>query len=292
MGLDTNSIFSIIGSILGMLGSLIFILVYLFIKEIRDFSRKYIFTLSIYNFLLGLFAVIKGSSSDNFCKAQGFFLGLLFSASCSFIFFLALVYYLKLYHEKKVDESRKFFIIGNFFIFIIGLIVALIFIFFGDIDVGSTYWCWITNVKIEAVIYSIVWFSLLGTLVLYSITFFKIRKNKTIPKSFQYKIFALGWIYLLTELGTSIKRGRQLVDPTVEDNLFLDITQAVGFPMLGFWDSVFFVFFDKNVRKLFFHKKSKYENLKQEITEGNPINDSNKEDSLSNSTMENSNSDK
>ncbi|KAJ5074387.1 g protein-coupled receptor [Anaeramoeba ignava] len=264
---NKESIPAIIGSTIGMAGSLIFILVYLFLKEIQDSARKFIFILSIYDFFLAFFAILPGPSSSGLCKFQGFALGFIFTASFSLIFLTSLVFYLKICYAKNVDESKKFFIIGNFVVFLISLIIAIIYIIFGKIGPGSTHWCWVTEVKLGPVNYSVIWFDLLGTIILYSITFFKLRKDPKYPKSFQYKIFALGWIYLVTQIWSSIKRIRELMNPNAPNNLFLDVMQSLAAPMLGIWDAVFFVFFDKNVRSLlkFKFKKRKYGELNPSI---------------------------
>ncbi|KAJ5074386.1 epoxide hydrolase-like protein [Anaeramoeba ignava] len=263
---NKESIPTIIGSTIGMTGSLIFIISYSILKKMRDSARKFIFTLAICDFFLAFFAILPGPSSDLLCKFQGFFFSFTFAASCSLIFLTSLVFYLKIRYGKNVDQSKKFFIIGIIIIVIICLLASSLFVIFGEIGPGNTHWCWITKIRIEPIIYSIVWSTLLATLILYSIIFCKLKQNPKYSKSFQYKIFALGWIYLFTELWTSVKRGRQLADPKVEDNLFLDVMQAVLTPMLGLWDSVFFVFGDKNVRSLlkfkFKYKTRKYKQLK------------------------------
>ncbi|KAJ5074383.1 g protein-coupled receptor [Anaeramoeba ignava] len=261
---NKESIPTIIGSTLGMTGSLLFIIVYSFIKEIRDPARKFIFNLAIYDFFFGIFAIIPGPISYDLCQIQGFFYSFTFGASCSFIFLISLVFYLKICYGKNVDESKKFFIIGNIIIFIICLIAASIFVIFGKVGSGDAHWCWITKSQFEPVIYIIVWFSLLGALTLYTIIFFKIRKNPNFSKAFQYKMFALGWVYTLTEIWTSIKRIRQMINPDAKDNEFLDLSQAFIGPMLGLWDSVFFVFGDKTVRSFIKAKlkKRKYDELK------------------------------
>ncbi|KAJ5074382.1 g protein-coupled receptor [Anaeramoeba ignava] len=255
---NKESIPCIIGSTIGMAGSLIFILVYLFLKEIRDSARKYIIILSICDFLLGFFAILPGPSSTGLCHTQAFFMSFLFIASCSFIFLASLVFYLKFCHDKNVDQSPIFFIWGFVLIIIVALIVSIITISFSPIASKDTHWCWVTKHKIEAIVYSIVWVTLLGTLILYSLFFFQLRGNTRISKSFQYKMFALGWIYVFTELWTSIKRARQLANENASDSSVLDFTQALFLPMLGLWDSVFFVFFDKNVRNSIKNRFSKY----------------------------------
>ncbi|KAJ5074381.1 g protein-coupled receptor [Anaeramoeba ignava] len=266
---NKESIPCIIGSTIGMVGSLIFILVYSFIKEIRDPARKYILVLASCDFLLGFSAILPGPSSDRFCEVQGFLLSFSFAASCSFIFLVSLVFYLKFCHDKNVDQSTTFFIFGVFSVVVICLIASIIFVFYGKIGPGFSHWCWTTKPEIEPVIYIITWVSLIGTLILYLIIFLKLRKNRKYSKTFQYKIFALGWIYVFTELWTSIKRARQMANPDVKDNLFLDVIQAIFTPMLGLWDSVFFVFGDKNVRSFLKLKlkKKKYEELKITLLE-------------------------
>ncbi|KAJ5074377.1 g-protein coupled receptor [Anaeramoeba ignava] len=263
---NKESIPTIIGSTIGMTGSLIFIIVYTFIKEIRDSARKFILILAIYDFLLGFFAILPGPSVTNLCNVQGFFLSFVFVGACCFIFLIALVFYLKLCKAKHVDQSKSFFVVGNIVIIVIALIESSIFVRFGEIDSGNTHWCWTSKISIEILVYSIVWVTLIGSMILYSMLFFKLRKDKTYSKTFQYKIFALGWIYIVTELWTSIKRARQMVNPDAKDNLFLDVMQAIFFPMIGLWDAVFFVFGDKNVRSFIKNKYSKSHYDENEIS--------------------------
>ncbi|KAJ5074378.1 adhesion g protein-coupled receptor b2 [Anaeramoeba ignava] len=261
---NKESIPCIIGSTIGMAGSLIFIIVYTFIKEIRDSARKFILILAIYDFLLGFFAILPGHVSSGLCKVQAIFLSFVFVGACCFIFLVSLVFYLKICHGKNVDESKTFFIVGNIIGSFVALIAAVMSISFGEVGTGYTHWCWIRSSRLEAVDYSIVWIVLLGTVILYTLLYLKIRKEKKYSKSFHYKIFVLGWIYLLTELFTSIKRARQIINPDAKDNLFLDVMQSLTVPMLGLWDAVFFVFADKNVRSFIYLrlKKRNYEELK------------------------------
>ncbi|KAJ5074379.1 g-protein coupled receptor protein [Anaeramoeba ignava] len=242
------SIPTIIGSSLGMIGGLMFMIVYGLIKEIRDSGRKFIFALSVCDFLLGFSAILPGPSVNGLCQFQSFFLSFSYAGSFCFIFLLALVYFLKIFYGKNVDESRKFFIIAIIVIVVFCLISSTLFVTLGKVGSGNTHWCWIEKHRAELVVYSIIWVCLFGTVLLYSILFFKIRKEQKYSKSFQYKIFALGWIYVCTELFPSIKRARQIANPDVENNLFLDVMQSLTAPMLGIWDAVFFVFADKNVR--------------------------------------------
>ncbi|KAJ5074385.1 hypothetical protein M0811_01015 [Anaeramoeba ignava] len=266
---NKESIPCIIGSTIGMLGSLIFILVYSFIKEIRDSSRKFIFTLAICDFLFAFSTILPGPSNYKLCQFQAFMIAFTFATSCSLIFLTSLVFYLKICHGKNFDESKSFFVFGVIIIIVICLNNSIIFTHFGKVEPGNSHWCWTTKPKFEALIYCIAWVGLLGTLILYSIMFIKLKRNlnPNISKTFHYKMFALGWIYLFTEIWASIKRGRQLFDPKVQDNLFLDVTQALFAPMLGLWDSVFFVFGDRIVRRLLKmrFKKRTYEEIKFNI---------------------------
>ncbi|KAJ5070788.1 g protein-coupled receptor [Anaeramoeba ignava] len=248
---NSESIPCIIGSTLGMFGALSFAVVYISFKAIRNFPRKLMFTLSIYDFLSSFILFLPGPISSGLCKVQGYLIAYTFPTPSYWCLIVAIIFILKIYGW-KYTELEKFFIGAHIVMHIIEILITSLFIGYATPRIGHTHWCWIKEIWLEAIIYSFYWAFLIGCLVFYSILIWKARKIKgqsDFEKGFQIKMFFIPILYVFTAIWTSWKRLREMIDPSVPNNEFLDFTQGLFLPTQGFWDFVLFVVFDKEIRQ-------------------------------------------
>ncbi|KAJ5069661.1 g protein-coupled receptor [Anaeramoeba ignava] len=249
-------IFCFIGSILGILGALSFIIIYSILPEIRTRFRLFILTLSIYNLLVDISILLPGFSGHTICSIQVFISDLFFIDASCWIFLISLIYYLQICRNFDIENSSKFYWISIIITNIISLTVSLIVTLSGEIDNGFSYWCSTSKNALVITEYSIFWFCLIGALIFYSIVVHKIRKDKeaNYPKSFQFKMLTLAILYILTELWTTMERVRKVIQQVDTENEFFSVTQAFFTPLLGFWDFIFFVLGDKFVSAIVINK--------------------------------------
>ncbi|KAJ5069666.1 g protein-coupled receptor [Anaeramoeba ignava] len=245
-----------VGNAFGAFGSFFFIISYKILPEIRNRPRLFIVTLSICNIVSNFGGLLPGYKNNHLCSFQCFLINWFFVASFSWIFLISLIYYLQICRNVDIENSPKFYWFANLIVQIFGSIHGILAVTLGKPTSGSSYWCFISDKKIEIFHYSTIWFFLISTLILYSLVVHKIRKDKDVnyPKSFQFKMLALSLIYILTELSLSIHRITQIVKKSDSSNPFIDTFEAFFTPFLGFWDFVFFVLGDKFVRALLSHK--------------------------------------
>ncbi|KAJ5069668.1 g protein-coupled receptor [Anaeramoeba ignava] len=241
----------IAGAIFGILGSTSFITSYIILPEIRTRSRLFILTLSIYNFLLGLSVLLPGYKSNQICVAQCFLSNYALVSVYFWIFLISLIYYLQICRNFDIENSPKFYWFANLIVQIVSLIIGILTITVGKRIRQNTYWCYFSEHWLIITAYLFILFFLFGALTLYSIVVRKLRKGETnYPKSFQFKMLTLAFVYIFTESWTTAKRLRQVIEDTNSSNAFLDSTQAFFTPFIGFWDFIFFVLGDKFVRFL------------------------------------------
>ncbi|KAJ5070432.1 g protein-coupled receptor [Anaeramoeba ignava] len=241
-------ILDLVGAFLGIFGSLSFILSFILLKEIRTQSRIFILTLSIYNFLIGVFALLPGYKNQTICKIQCFLLDSTFPAACFWIFQISFAYYLQICRGFDMENSKLFFWISFVTIQLICFFLGALSLSIGTIFHGRSYWCFLSNRKLHSIHYALIWVFLAATPIFYTLVICKIRKKETnYPKSFQIKMFFLAFVYVFTEFWLTINRATQDQEENKHEESFLDSAQAFFSPLLGFWDFVFFVWGDNFV---------------------------------------------
>ncbi|KAJ5075782.1 hypothetical protein M0811_06644 [Anaeramoeba ignava] len=131
----------------------------------------------------------------------------------------------------------------------------------------KSYWCWVKEIKITIMIYSVWWSYALISVLFYITTVIKIRKifrdistirdhdlrkKQRKEAKIQLRMTMIPIIYILVIFPTSFKRARQMANQNAKPWFVLDMFQAFFLSTQGFWDSILFVFLIKRVRvKLF-----------------------------------------
>ncbi|KAJ5070786.1 g protein-coupled receptor [Anaeramoeba ignava] len=214
---NSESIPCIIGSTLGMFGALGFGVVYISFKAIRNFPRKLVFVLAIYDFISSLVFILPGPIASGLCKAQVYLIAYTFPTPSYWCFIIAIIFILKIYGWKYM-ELERFFIGAHIIMHVIEIIITSLFIAYGTPRIAFTHWCWVKEIWLEAIIYSFYWAFLIGCLVFYSILIWKAKKIKgqsDFEKGFQIKMFFIPILYIFTAFWTSWKRLREMIDPSV-----------------------------------------------------------------------------
>ncbi|KAJ5069665.1 g protein-coupled receptor [Anaeramoeba ignava] len=258
--------FSILGNFFGIFGALSFIFSYSLLPEIRNRPRLFIITLSTCNIICEISGLLPGYKNTHLCTAQCFLIDWIFVASFFWIFMISLIYYLQICRNVDIENSPKLYWVANLIVQSFSLIHGIFAVTLGKPSSGPSYWCFISDKKIEIFHYSTIWFFLISTLILYSLVVHKIRKDKDVnyPKSFQFKMLALAILYILTELSLSINKITQIVKNDYSPNEYMNAFEAFFTPLLGFWDFVFFVAGDRFVRAMIINKcrRNRYQALK------------------------------
>ncbi|KAJ5072646.1 g protein-coupled receptor [Anaeramoeba ignava] len=241
----------IAGSILGMSGALIYIIAYIQFKKLRNYPRKLIFVLSIYDFLISLALFLPGYTSTGFCKFQVYMIAYFLTSPSYWCFVISIIFLLKFYGYKYF-ETQRFFNFAHILMHIISITLLITYVVKANpTSNGRTHWCWIKQIPLEILIYVIYWFLLLGCILFYSIIIWKVYKAKNqtdFERGFQFKMFLIPLFYVFTAIFSSVKRLREMINPDVSPSPFLDFTQGLFLPTEGFWDFVLFVLADKETR--------------------------------------------
>eukprot|EP01156_Anaeramoeba_ignava_P017392 Anaeramoba_ignava/a7057_4.p1 GENE.a7057_4~~a7057_4.p1 ORF type:complete len:179 (-),score=30.61 a7057_4:116-652(-) len=110
--MKTEDLLTIIGASLGTTGALIILIIYFRFKEWKNFYRKLIFILSIYDFVHSLSFLLPGHSNKIICRIQGELIAG-FGSTCQFwsaaISFLSYLKVVKGFNEKKLNKIQKLF---------------------------------------------------------------------------------------------------------------------------------------------------------------------------------------
>ncbi|KAJ5080298.1 g protein-coupled receptor [Anaeramoeba ignava] len=255
---------AIIGGTLGLFGSLVIMIVHIAYPSIRNFFRKLIFILSIYDLLLSIGFLINGPSNHILCRIQTVWGSVLMTATPSWTATISFITYLKIVKsvsDSKVDYIQRWL---HFFTIFISLVICIIWIIFSRPEVKEAYWCFEKEANLLFGIYCIWWFFLLVILIFYILCLIKIRQAyKAIMKiasqmeklrkkeklKIQLRMTLIPIVYILTSIPSSIKRARDYFQPNASDLKILDVLQALFLPSQGIFDCFIFVFFVRIVRK-------------------------------------------
>ncbi|KAJ5078395.1 g protein-coupled receptor [Anaeramoeba ignava] len=252
---NKESIPCIIGSVLGMFGALVYSFVYLWIPSIRNFPRKLILFLSIYDFLAGASYILPGHVNSSFCKFQTLLIAY-FITSPSYWCFVISIISLRRLNGVDYSTAKKHLKLIHLGMHVISITLALFFFFLSKAEVRNTHWCWITEIHLEVIVYTTYWALLVGCLAIYIIIMVMIEKRRrkgeafeSSIRRFQIKMFFIPILYIFTAFWSSWKRLREMIEHKPRDEDWLDITQALFLPTEGFWDFILFIVFDREIRR-------------------------------------------
>ncbi|KAJ5078470.1 g protein-coupled receptor [Anaeramoeba ignava] len=267
-----DEIFAVIGTSLGMIGALLIIIIYLRIKETKIFYRKLIFILSVYDFLQSVIFLLPGHKHKTVCRIQ-FELISGFCTTCQFwSALISLLSYLKVvkqFTDERSDKIQKKFHVFMW-ITVIGFVVSALFL--ENPTDSTTYWCWTKNKAFVAVFYSFIWFYLLVCLIFYIFILIRLRQIiKNILRKYQttkvkqmnqvwieFRMSFIPLIYILVIIPATIRRIRNLINPSTPDIEVINILQGLLSSSQGFWDFWIFVVFDQEIRKKLRNSFSKF----------------------------------
>ncbi|KAJ5080053.1 g-protein coupled receptor 157-like [Anaeramoeba ignava] len=276
MGSKTNlseEISAFIGAGLGMIGSFSIIMIFLYLKEYRIFYRKLVFILSIYDLLQSISYFLPGNSGQVVCEIQ-YYLIVIFpeivqfwTANISLISYLKIV---KEFDDSRLNSIQKWFHFANF-IPIIALII--ISVLNRDYDNSKTFWCAPTSNVLIIVKNHFFQFSKKN---FYILTIIRMRKSfKLITKGYterrknqmnqvwiEFRMSLIPLIQIIVIIPGTIRRIRDMVNPSYSNIFALDIIHSLIACSQGFWDFLIFVVFDPDIKskiKICCFSRSKYE---------------------------------
>ncbi|KAJ5078468.1 g protein-coupled receptor [Anaeramoeba ignava] len=269
--MKTEDLLTIIGASLGTTGALIILIIYFRFKEWKNFYRKLIFILSIYDFVHSLSFLLPGHSNKIICRIQGELIAG-FGSTCQFwsaaISFLSYLKVVKGFNEKKLNKIQKLF---HLLMWLIVVFFASFVAFFPNPTYARTYWCFCSHSSFIITFYIFVWTFLIICLISYILTLIRLRKivkfilnkNPSSKKSEMNQIWVeirmsfIPLIYILIFIPTTIRRIYDIHHSPDKSIPAIDIPRALLSSTHGFWDFLIFIVFDSEMRKKIYNKCSK-----------------------------------
>ncbi|KAJ5080060.1 g-protein coupled receptor 1 [Anaeramoeba ignava] len=277
---------TIFGSSLGLTGALLIIIIFLYFKSTKLFYRKLVFILSIYDLFQSLSYLLPGNSNGVICKIQYYLTAIFASTSQFWSAIISLISYLKVVKQiddKKLNKIHKWFHL----IMLIPIIVLIIISAYAhDYDDSKTYWCVLTTESFLLTLYVFIWIYVINCLVFYILTIIQLRKVLKLiknEKSFsllaaqknqlwiQIRMSLIPLIQIIIMIPATIRRLRDIIDPSAPDIIVIDILQSLLVTSQGFWDFWIFVVFDPEMRDKI--KGCCCSNLKQKYLQENELSD-------------------
>ncbi|KAJ6238636.1 g protein-coupled receptor [Anaeramoeba flamelloides] len=249
---------TLISTGLSFLGSLIIIVLNLVFADYRkNFFRKLVFHLSIYDFINSFLFFIPGSQS-NFCKYQAHLLVFTCSMPCYIALSISLITYLNISKNWPVYRLEKLARINHIISLIIAAALTVYCAFYSGVDLDEeTYWCFISNRYSLGIYYCIIWACCLFSTIFYLLIINKIRivsrsikelmnyedkKNSRETLLTQIRMSIIPLALIFTWIFPSIRRSREIFYPGSKQITIINILQGLTNPLQGFLDCIVFVF--------------------------------------------------
>ncbi|KAJ5075783.1 g protein-coupled receptor [Anaeramoeba ignava] len=263
-----GTVADLLGVSLGIFGSSTIIFVHFKFPELRTFYRKLVFILSVYDLITALIYSLPGYYNHFICKIQPIFIIFFVATAAFWNAVISIITFFTVIKRTPVKTLDKFQKICHIILLVISSTMAIILIIFYHPEYnGDSYWCWVKEIKITIMIYSVWWSYALISVLFYITTVIKIRKifrdistirdhdlrkKQRKEAKIQLRMTMIPIIYILVIFPTSFKRARQMANQNAKPWFVLDMFQAFFLSTQGFWDSILFVFLIKRVRvKLF-----------------------------------------
>ncbi|KAJ5080044.1 g protein-coupled receptor [Anaeramoeba ignava] len=262
MSLETQEISTLIGASLGIFGALMIIIIFLYFKEYKLFYRKLVFVLSIYDFFQSLSYLLPGSSNKIICDIQ-FYMIPIFGPTPSFwAAVISIISYLKIvkqFNDRKLNKIYKWIHLSILIPMIILFIDAIIS---QDYKKSTDYVC-ISTTRISLIFaFSFIWIFIIACLIFYILSMIRLRKFiKLISEGYsstkksqknqiwiQIRMSLIPLIQIIITIPLTIKRIREIINPSVSGMDFNDILSSLLFSSQGFWDFWIFIIFDPEIR--------------------------------------------
>ncbi|KAJ5080046.1 g protein-coupled receptor [Anaeramoeba ignava] len=262
MGLKAEEISTIIGASLGTFGALMIIIIFLNFKEYKIFYRKLVFVLSIYDFFQSISFFLPGNSNKIICDIQYYLIAIFATTPSFWAAAISLITYLKIvkeFNDKKLNKIYKWIHLSILIPIIIMFIDAITS---QDYKKPKAYWCSSTT-RISLIFgYSIVWIFIISCLIFYILTTIRLRKFiKLISEGYsstkisqtnqiwiQIRMSLIPLIEIIVMIPLTIKRIREIINPSVSEINSLDILSSLLICSQGFWDFWIFIIFDPEIR--------------------------------------------
>ncbi|KAJ5080045.1 g protein-coupled receptor [Anaeramoeba ignava] len=262
MSLETQEISALIGASLGIFGALMIIIIFLYFKEYKLFYRKLVFVLSIYDFFQSLSFLLPGSSNKIICDIQ-FYMIPIFGPTPSFwAATISVISYLKIvkeFNDKKLNKIYKWIHLS--------ILIPMIILFIDaitsrDYKKSTDYLC-VSTTRISLIFaFSFIWIFIIACLIFYILSMIRLRKFiKLISEGYsstkisqtnqiwiQIRMSLIPLIQIIFTIPVTIKRIREIINPSVSQILSLDILSSLLFCSQGFWDFWIFIIFDPEIR--------------------------------------------
>ncbi|KAJ3428843.1 g protein-coupled receptor [Anaeramoeba flamelloides] len=257
---------AVTASILSLIGSLIIIVLNVRFPDYRkNFFRKLIFILSIYDAILSFLFLIPGNKNQGFCAFQGYAIVWLGSMPAYISLSISIITYLNVSKNWSVFRLKK---ISNK-LHIVSAIVATILTCFTigfaeSVHFPFTNWCFIKGRFMLGAFYFLIWICTIASIVLYIMIVKQIRfVYKTIEQmtnlvdkrrkrdnlKVQMRMSTIPLSLVLTWLIASIRRSREIFFPDSNQNSTLNVLHSLTNPLQGFFDCVVFVAFSSYSRQ-------------------------------------------
>ncbi|KAJ5080065.1 g-protein coupled receptor 157 [Anaeramoeba ignava] len=261
--IKSEEISTIIGASLGIMGSLLIIILYIYFKEWKIFYRKLVLILSIYDFFLSLIFILPGSKYSFVCSIQ-FYLLSAFITTCQFwSASIAVLSYLKIANLFTDSKLNKIHLWLHLIMWIINFDLILFIFLLPKSEKSDTYWCTSTTNSWLITIYTFIIFYIVICLIFSILSIIKLNKsNKESSKGnylqrigeenqvfFQKRMTLLPIVGIIIFIPGLIRRLREIINPSASDILTLHILHSLLVSTQGFWDFLIFVILDPEMRK-------------------------------------------
>ncbi|KAJ5080051.1 g-protein coupled receptor 157-like [Anaeramoeba ignava] len=260
--ITSEEISTIIGASLGIFGALMIIIIFIYFKAYKIFYRKLVFVLSIYDLIQSISYLLPGRSNEIICRAQYFLLAIFGSTPQFWASVISIICYLKVakqFNDTKLNKIYKWIHLSILIPMII--LVAISFISH-DYKKSNAYWCASTTRISLIFAYSIVWIYVITCLIFYILSINILRKMIKLVSSgysstkisqtnqiwIQLRMSLIPLIEMIITIPLTIKRIREIINPSVSEINSLDIISSLLFSSQGFWDFWIFIIFDPEIR--------------------------------------------
>ncbi|KAJ5074326.1 g protein-coupled receptor [Anaeramoeba ignava] len=262
--MNAADICAIIGSIFGILGSILIIILFVYFGEGKLFYKKLILILSIYDLSQSISYILPGKTDSLVCSIQMYLIGITGLTSQYWSCSISIISYLKVVKDRNDKYLEKLYKSLHLLMWILVFFCIVIIAVFGSPTHSDTYWCWCKQKGITGMMYFFYWTFLVLCLIFYILTVARLKRNfqkimksdSKIPKEtqmtqlrIQLRMTMIPLIYIILLIPSTIKRVHEFIIENPNDWISVDVLQSIFITTHGFWDFLIFIVFNEEMRK-------------------------------------------